>query len=50
MMQGQDGQKIVLGPDGVEPGYPLAIGPKIFMAEHHPFGPAGGARGVDDGG
>ena len=50
VMQGQDGQKIVLGPDGVEPSDPLAIGTKIFMAEHHPFGHAGGARGVDDGG
>ena len=50
MMQGEDGEKIVIRPDGVEFGDSPVIGAKILMSEHHPFGNPGGARGINDGG
>ncbi len=50
MMQRQDGEEIVIRPDGVELGDAPAIGAKIPVGEHHPFGNAGGARGINDGG
>ena len=50
VVQGQDGEKIIIRPDGVELGDAPIIGAKILMGKHHPFGKPGGARGIDDGG
>ena len=50
MVQGEDGQHIVVRLDGVEFGDAPVIGAKILMSEPHPFGNPGGARGINDGG
>ena len=48
MMQGEDGEKIVIRPDGVEFGDSPVVGAKILMSEPHSFGNPGGARGIND--
>ena len=50
MVQGEDGEHIVIRPDDVELGDAPVIGEKILLGEHHSFGKPGGARGIDDGG